>query len=67
MSSLATDLWRDGEQLVSRVTLTPNDSLPAGGPLFLRIGMYMFPGVVNTPVLDGDGNPVAVWVTIPVC
>lgn len=66
MPSLAPDLWRDGELLVSRVTMAVSDKLP-GGQLALHVGMYTLPNVVNASVIDDDGNPVAAWVTIPVC
>jgi hypothetical protein len=66
MPSLATDLWRDGELLVSRVTMAVSDKLPEG-QLAMHVGMYTLPNVVNASVIDDDGNPVAAWVTIPVC
>jgi hypothetical protein len=66
MPSLATDLWRDGELLVSRVTMAVSDKLPEG-QLSLHVGMYTLPNVVNASVIDDDGNPIAAWVTIPVC
>jgi 4-amino-4-deoxy-L-arabinose transferase-like glycosyltransferase len=65
--ALNSDLWRDGEQLVSRVTLTPANDLPSTGPLDLRVGMYTLPGVLNANALDDSGNMVGQWITIPLC
>lgn len=65
--ALNSDLWRDGDQLVSRVTLTPADDLPSNKPLSLRVGMYTLPGVVNADALDDSGNVVGQWITIPLC
>jgi hypothetical protein len=67
ISTLATDLWRENELLVSKVMLQVVDNLPTNEPLTLNVGMYTFPDVKNTPVLDSDGNPVAAWVRIPLC
>jgi hypothetical protein len=67
IGTLATDLWRENELLVSKVTLQIAENLPSNGPLTLNVGMYTFPDVKNTSVLDGDGNPVAAWVRIPLC
>jgi hypothetical protein len=64
--ALNNDLWRAGELLVSRVVLPPAD-LADSGPLSLRVGMYTLPSVANAAVVDDNGNPVASWVTIPIC
>lgn len=70
--TLNTDLWRDEELLVSKVTLTAPDNLPVGEPLFLRVGMYAFltdatSNIAGVNAVDDEGNPIAGWVTIPIC
>ncbi|MEP7285556.1 MAG: hypothetical protein ABI947_07290 [Chloroflexota bacterium] len=65
--TLVPNLWRAGELLVTKVDLTPDKALPSTGPLYLRVGMYTLPTVTNASVLDDNGNPVASWVTIPIC
>jgi hypothetical protein len=72
LPTLDTDLWHDNELLVSKVTLTPSDNLPVGQPLFLRVGMYSFEDASNSRIVgvnavDDNGNPIAGWVTIPIC
>jgi hypothetical protein len=67
IGTLATDLWRENELLVSKVTLQIAENLPTNEQLTLNVGMYRFPDVKNTSVLDSDGNPVAAWVRIPLC
>ncbi len=64
---LSTDLWRDHEQLISRVTLAISDTYRLDQPLALRVGMYTLPTIKNAAVVDESGHEVASWVTIPIC
>ena len=72
LATLDTDLWHNGDLLVSRVTLTPNAPVPTTQPLYIRVGMYTLPTATNPHLgnvnaIDDAGEPVGGWVTIPIC
>ncbi len=71
-ATLNSSLWRAGDQVVSKVTLTPSENLPMGEPLLLRVGMYSLPtpgnlNLAGVKAIDDLGQPAGDWITIPVC
>jgi len=69
VTTIFTDMWRDGETYVSKITIMPDATTTMQRSLHLRVGMYTLSDKGSSPVsvIDGDGNPVAAWVTIPLC
>ncbi len=73
LPALNGSLWRAGELILTRVELIPTAALPHNKTLMLHVGMYSLPGttsgqaLANARAIDGAGNPVAGWITIPVC
>jgi len=70
--TLDTDLWHDGDLMINKATLTPNAALPLDKSLYVRLGMYTLPHgpngtITSVNAVDDDRNPVAGWITIPVC
>ncbi|MCC7447808.1 MAG: glycosyltransferase family 39 protein [Anaerolineae bacterium] len=69
VTTIFTDMWRDHETYVSKITIMPDAGTTTLRPLHLRVGMYTLKDSGSSPVsvVDGDGNPVAAWITIPLC
>jgi hypothetical protein len=65
--TLHTDLWREDEMLISKITLPIPADLPPNARLSLRTGMYTLPYAGAVPVVDAGEHTGEGWVTIPVC
>ena len=53
-----------GDRAVSKFDITRKDHVSLGSQTWARIGMYLYPEVVNIPVIDGQGNRVGDAVAI---
>jgi len=62
--TLPKSYWRGSETVLSELKLDVADSLPTGGPLFIRLGMYDQHG--NVPVIDADRAPLGEYATIQI-
>jgi 4-amino-4-deoxy-L-arabinose transferase-like glycosyltransferase len=62
-ASFPTASWRSGDVVLTRFQIVPDAGTPPGD-YWLRLGMYSYPDIVNAPVLDAAGNPVAESVTV---
>jgi hypothetical protein len=49
---------RKGDRALSKFYIIPRRSASAGSQQRARIGMYLYPELVNIPVIDGQGNRV---------
>ena len=58
MEGFPTAAWHAGDLVVARFPVA-TDAPP--GTYWFRVGMYAYPEVVNAPVVDAAGNPVADW------
>jgi hypothetical protein len=47
---------RKGDRIISRFDVGPVEGRPLA-PTSLRVGVYLYPQVVNVPLIDGAGNP----------
>jgi 4-amino-4-deoxy-L-arabinose transferase-like glycosyltransferase len=63
MSSFATTSWQTGDLVLTRFQIEIDSNAPAG-EYWIRLGMYGYPDIVNVPVVDAAGNPVADAVTV---
>jgi hypothetical protein len=52
--SYSSDMWRPGDVVVNWLPLHPPAEVPPE-PVFLRLGMYTYPGIVRVPVVGPDG------------
>jgi hypothetical protein len=55
---------RKGDRAISKFDITFGDNASPGSQTWARIGMYLYPEVVNVPVIDGQGNRVGDAVVI---
>jgi len=65
--TLHTDLWREDEMLISKITLPIPADLPPDTKLSLRTGMYTLPYAGAVPLVEAGEHSAEAWVTIPVC
>jgi hypothetical protein len=56
-AGLATESRQKGDRIFTKFDITIS-SMTAGGPGWGRAGLYLYPQVVNVPVIDTAGNPV---------
>lgn len=54
---------RRGDRIISKFDITYPDTV-APPPFWTRAGLYLYPEIINIPVIDGAGNPVAETVTL---
>jgi hypothetical protein len=50
-------LRRKGDRIVSAFDIILPETRPSG-PYWVRVGLYVFPEVVDVPVIDQAGNPI---------
>jgi hypothetical protein len=72
LASLDTDLWRNDDLFVSKVTLAVNAQMPINQPLYIRVGMYTLPTATNPQfgnvnAINQNGAAAGQWITIPIC
>jgi hypothetical protein len=58
LSSFPTTAWMTGDLVVTRFRIKTDAELPPG-EYWVHLGMYSYPDIVNVPLLDVAGNPVA--------
>jgi len=46
-----------GDRILSKFDITLKREM-APGPLWLRVGLYVYPEIVNVPLIDAAGNPI---------
>jgi hypothetical protein len=58
LAGFPTASWQMGDLVLTRFKVEV-DRDAAARELWARFGMYLYPDIVNVPVVDGAGNPVA--------
>jgi hypothetical protein len=54
---------RRGDRIINAFDITEPDT-GSTGPYWMRTGLYLYPQIIDIPVIDGAGNPVAETVTL---
>lgn len=55
--------WRSGDVLVQWFDIPISPEAPPG-PYFIRLGLYIYPDIVNVQLLDEAGNPTGEFVEV---
>ncbi len=50
-------LRRKGDRIISAFDITLQETTPSE-PYWVRVGLYVFPEVIDVPVIDQSGNPI---------
>lgn len=63
-TTLAPELWRVGERVITRMRMPVSDLLPANAQTHLEIVLYRLLDGQTVPVLDSKSNPIRDYMTL---
>jgi len=62
--TLQSELWRQGDQVLTRLSMMLPDTLPDQRDWQVQVLVYSWPEIHNIPLLDDAGNPTGDILTL---
>lgn len=62
--TLQPDVWQIGDTVLTRLTLSVSDTLPADAQIRFQLLVYTWPQISNINLIDNAGNPVGDILTL---